>query len=147
MRTSPEMAHVLLHALPFLFVVGLLLGPALTLQSGAVSSPSSPDIISCSSSMPFHFCLSLSLFQLCSPLSPQFCTILPALQACRKRLDHSLSLPAENRPCLIQTDPHVHRVHPVVRDQFYYRSVSNVSNVRILFVQHDDLPGSDNLLH
>ena len=45
--------------------------------------------------------------------SSHLCTMLPALQACRKRLDHSLSLPAENRTCFIEANPHVHRVHTV----------------------------------
>ena len=78
---------------------------------------------------------------------PLLCTILPALQARRKRFDHSLSLPAENRPCLIKADLHVHCVHTIVCVQFYHRSVTSISDVRILFIQHNDVSGSDNLLH
>ena len=80
-------------------------------------------------------------------LSSHLCTMLPALQACRKRLDHSLSLPAENRTCFIKANPHVHRVHTVAHVQLDPCSISNISDVRIIFIQHHSVSGSDDLLH
>ena len=65
----------------------------------------------------------------------------------RKRTDHSLSLPAETWTCFIEAIPHVFCVHTVVHVQLDHCSVSNISNVRIPFTQHDSVSGSDNLLH
>ena len=65
----------------------------------------------------------------------QVCTMLPALQARRKRLGHSVSLPAENRTRLIKANPHVHRVHTFVHVQLDHRPISCVSNVWILPAQ------------
>ena len=48
-------------------------------------------------------------------LSSHLCTMLPALQACRMRLDHSLSLPSENGTCFIEAKSHVHCVHTIER--------------------------------
>ena len=82
---------------------------------------------------------------------PSFCfllrhlyTMLPAFQACRKRFDHLLSLPAES---FMEADPHVHCVHSTVHVHLDHRSISNISNVRILFIQHTNVSGSDNFLH
>ena len=94
------------------FCVGLFLGPALThaRQAGAAQSssqsilnPPSSDISSCVSLRLASHHVLLQLIILCFfNLLPIFCflllhlrNMLPALQACRKRLDHSLSLPAE----------------------------------------------------
>ena len=63
---------------------------------------------------------------------------------CRKRLDHLLSLPAENWTCFIEANPHVHCVHTIVHVQLDHCSVSSISNVRILFIQHHDGSSSDN---
>ena len=54
-------------------------------------------------------------------------TMHPALQACRKRFGHLLSLPAENWTCLIEADPHVHCVHSMVHVHLDHRSISNIS--------------------
>ena len=90
--------------------VGLFLGPALTRQSGAANS-CSPSISSLSSldiSSRFfrlHSILSLHFVAFFLYLLFHLCTMLPALQACRKRLDHSLCLPAENWTCFIEANP------------------------------------------
>ena len=94
-----------------------------------------------------HSILFLQLILIFCFLLFHLCTMLLALQACRKRLDHSLSLPAENWICFIEANPHVHCVHTAVHVQLCHRSVSNISNVRILFIQHHNVSGSDNLLH
>ena len=47
----------------------------------------------------------------------------------------------------VQTNPHVHRVHSVVYVQLDRRSVSNISSVRIRFVQHDNVSSLNYLLH
>ena len=129
--------------------VSLFLGPALTRQSGAanssspsISCPSHPDIL-----LQLHSILSLHFVPLLLFLLFHLCTMLPALQACRKRLDHSLSLPAENGTCFIEANPHVHCVHTIVHVHLDHSSVSSVSNVRILFVQHNNVSSSDDLLH
>ena len=126
------------------FCVGLLLGRALTRQSGAanssspsISPPSSSDISSRPSSTPFN---SVSSPRSAFPFSAvsHLCTMLPALQACRKRLDHSLSLPAENWTCFIEANPHVHCVHTIVHVQLDHCSVTSISDVRfaLLNVMH-----------
>ena len=94
-----------------------------------------------------HSILSLHFVPFLPFLLFHLCTMLPASQACRKRLDHSLSLPAENWTCFIEADPHVHRVHTIVHVQLDHCSVSSVSNVRIPFVQHKNVSSSDDLLH
>ena len=107
--------------------------------------PSSSDIPSRSSSTPYNFCFfTPSCF---SVMSLHLCTMLPALQACRKRLDHSLSLPAENWTCFIEANPHVHRAHTVAHVQLDHCSIPNVSDVRVLFIQHNSVSGSDDLLN
>ena len=117
--------------------VGLFLGLALTRQSGAANSPSSSilsssssDMSSCSSPIPFN-----SFF----PAAPILHNAA-ACQACRKRLDHSLSLPAENWTCFIEANPHVHRVHTIVHVQLDHRPISSVSNVQIPSIQHNSIP-------
>ena len=74
-------------------------------------------------------------------------TVLPTLQACRKRFDHSPSLPAENCTCFIDTNPHVHCVHSVVHVQFDHRYIASISNVRICCIQHHGVSKLDNFLH
>ena len=111
--------------------------PALIRQSGAANSsspsivsPSSSDISSRPSSTPFNYVFSCpSIFRF---LLFHLCTMLPASQACRRRLDHSLSLPAENWTCFVEADPHVHCVHTVIHVQLDHWSVSNVSKERSL---------------
>ena len=127
-------------------LVGLFLGPALTRQSGAANSsspsisfPSSSDVPSRSSSISFNS-TSIPLFHF---LSSHLCTILPALQSCRKRLDHSLSLPAENRTCLIKANPRVHRVHTVAHSLFHPKCFG----CEDFFIQHRSVSSSDDLLH
>ena len=96
--------------------------------------------------------------QLHSILFPQFLlmfcfllfhpfTMLPALLACGKRFDHLLSLPAENWTCVIEASPHVHCVRSAVHVQLDHRSISRIPNVRIVSIQHDNVSGSDNVLH
>ena len=94
-----------------------------------------------------HSILSLLLFLLFHSLLSHLCTMLPALQACRKRLDHSMSLPAENWTCFIKANPHVHCVHTIVHIQLDHCSVTSVSDVWILFIQHNDVSSSDDLWH
>ena len=111
------------------FCVGLFLGPALAPIRQFCLLP--------------HLTFHLVPFPIFRFLLFHLCTMLPALQACRKRFDHSLSLPAENWTCFIKTNPHVHCVHSVVHVQLHHCSVSNVSNVRILFIHHDNVSGLD----
>ena len=94
-----------------------------------------------------HSILSLLLFPLFHSLLCHLYTMLPALQACRKRLGHSLSLPAENRTCFIETNPHVHCVHTIIYVQLDHCSVTSISDVRILFIQHNNVSSSDDFLH
>ena len=116
------------------FSVGLLLGPALSLtrQSGGAHS-SSPSIL--------QFCFfSFFRFSFCCKFTSTQCCL--TFQACRKRFDHLLSLPTENRTCFIEAHPHVHCAHSVVHVHLDHRSISNISNVRILFIQHNNVSGS-----
>ena len=94
-----------------------------------------------------HSILSLRIALIFSLPLLQFCTLLPASQACRKRLDHSLSLPAENRTRFIKASIRVHCVHTIVHVQLDHRPISSVSNVRILFIQHNSVPSLDDFLH
>ena len=71
--------------------------------------------------------------------------MLSALEACPTRFDHVLPVPAENKTSFIETHPHVHGVHSVVHVQLDHRSISSISNVRILFIPHHNVSGSDNL--
>ena len=75
------------------------------------------------------------------------CTMLPALQARRRLFDHSLSLSTDNWTCFTEAKPHVHCAHSVVRVQLDHRSISSISNVRTLFIQHHVVSSSDNFLH
>ena len=72
--------------------------------------------------------------------------MLPALQACRERLDHSLSLPAEKSTRLVSANPHVFRVHSITHVHIDRRPVSNIKNLGILFDQYDNVFGSNHLL-
>ena len=118
--------------------VGLFLGPALTrLSDTANSSPStSSPFFNC-----IQFCLFISfhLFLVCC-----FTSTLPASQACRKRLDHSLSLPAENWTV---SSRQIHMSIVYTHVQLDHCSVSSVSNVRILSVQHNNISTWDDILH
>ena len=69
--------------------------------------------------------------------------MLPASQA----RDHSLPLPAENWTRFICADPQVHRVHSGFRVQLDRLSIPNVSNVGILFIEHDNVSSWDYFLH
>ena len=142
-RTSLEMACVLLHA---------LLSPSALACSWVLLSLAN---LALRTLLHLPFCLLLgltchhALLQSHSILSfplLQFCTMLPAFQACRKQLDHSLSLPAENRT-RVKANPHVHRVHTIVHVQLDRRPISSVSNVRIPFIQHNSIPNLDDFLH
>ena len=81
----------------------------------------------------------------CVGVQLHLCTMLPASEVCRKRLDHSLSLPTENWTCFIEANPHVHCVHTIIYVQLDHCSISNVSDVRILFIQHNNVSSSDDL--
>ena len=122
--------------------VGLFRAPALTRQSGCATSPS----LSTSSPSASDIMLSLSLFhsvQFCCFFfitSTDFCFFSPlhnaaGLKACRKRFEHLLSLPAEIWTCVIVNNPLVRCAHSVVHVQLDHRSISNSSNVRILFIR------------
>ena len=109
-------------------------------------SPSSSDILSCPSSTPLNFVSSSPsnfLFSAVSPLhnAAGFSSLSKA--AC------PLNCPCQlkNWTCFIEANPHVHCVHTFVHVHLDHCSVSNVSNVRILFIQHDSVSGSDNFLH
>ena len=78
-------------------------------------------------------CRFLNLFQFslfCSFTSTQ----------CRKRFDHSVSLPAEKMNLFHRSK---FTCPSVVHVQLDHRSVSNISNVRILFIQHDNVSSSN----
>ena len=78
-----------------------------------------------------------------SQLLSKFCLLLFHVRT----MDHSLSLPVEYWTRFICANPHVHRVHSVVCVQLDRRSISNGSNERILFIQHDNVSSSDCFLH
>ena len=103
----------------------------------------------------FNSMFLLSSSPLNSPLHsfPTLCSLflhihrlLPALQACRERLDHSLSLPAEKTTRLVSANPRVFRVHSIIHVHIDRRPVSNIENVWILFDQYDNVFVSNHLL-
>ena len=104
-------------------------------------------LTSCLLSLQLHSIRFLHFLAIFRFLLFHLCTMLLALQACRKRLDHSLSLPAENWNCFIKASPHVHFVHSVVHVQLDHCSISSISDVRILFVQHHKVSSSADFLH
>ena len=114
-----------------------LAGPTL-LQS--TTSPSSSDSLSSLSSALFHQLLPTLCF-----LIVHLYRILPALQACRNWFDHSPSLPSENWTCFIEANPHVHCAHSAVHVQLDHRSISNISNMRIVFT-NTTISSSDDFL-
>ena len=106
---------------------------------------------------PVGRCQSFTFFnsvQFCPSTSSNFLfsaflryTALPALQACRKRFDHTLSLPMENWTCFIEAHPHVLCAHSAVHVQCDHRSISSTSNVRVPLIQHHDVSNSDKFLY
>ena len=109
------------------FWVGLFLGPALTRQSGSALT----------------FRLPLLFLQ----ILPILCFLLFHFSTMLTGFDHLLSLPAEMWTPLIEAHPHVHCEHYVVHVHLDHRSISNIANVRILFIQHNNASSSDNFLH
>ena len=109
-RTSLGTARVLLRVLlsPFVSVCSWILP---SLANLALPTPLRrqscllPQLTCHHVLLQLHSILSLHFILLFCFLLTHLCTMLPALQACRKRLDHSLSLPAENWTCFIEANP------------------------------------------
>ena len=116
-RTSLETVRVLLHAplSPFALVCSWALPSLANLALPTPPRRQSHFLLHVTSHhvlLQLHSILSLRFVLLFHSLLSHLCTMLPALQACRKLLDDSLSLPAENWTCFIEAHPHVHCEKP-----------------------------------